>query len=131
MKRVFTLLITCFLFFKSYALSDNRRVLSGAPYAKIRIIYRELIAEPPEDKIDSVRLCRGDSTTLIPSGQVDSNASIQYTWYLDGVVLEKKTSTLTVSVVGKYEAKLVGSLKYTAIVTLYEKPGKPTITFID
>jgi hypothetical protein len=127
MKKVFTLLIICFFFFKSYALNADYKDAPGAIYANVRVTYRDLLTPPADDFIAYV--CEGLSRTFT----VTSSGATSYTWYKDGVVIPGATSDkLTVNSAGKYNAKANnGSLSNTVTVVMSQKPGKPSITFTE
>jgi len=129
MKKVFTLLIICFFLFKSYALSDNRRVLPGATYPKVRKTTRNMIDDPPfiaADK-DKNSLCGGGSMKLTAT-----KGNGVYDWYYEGVLIDNNTTDQrTIYKAGKYTVISDGIPSNALVVKLFKDTGKPTITFIE
>jgi len=123
MKKVFTLLITCFLFFKSYALSGDKKASSVETHTKTRITYRDMIIDASYFADDfTAYVCEGFSRTFTVTGGTN------FQWYKDDVAIPGATSNqYTVTEAGKYRA----NNSNTVTVIISKKPAKPTITFID
>ena len=129
MKKVFTLLITCFLFFKSQALNGDCKTATGADPPKVRKTDGNMISDPPfitADK-DKNSLCGGGSMKLTAS-----KGNGVYDWYYEGVLIDNNTTDQrTIYKAGKYTVISDGIPSNALVVKLFKDTGKPTITFIE
>ncbi len=130
MKKVFTLLISCFFFFRSYAWNDTGKASAGETPARARIAYRDVMPGAAYFADDFLAyVCEGYSRTFT----VTAAGAKSFIWYKDDVPIPGETSNkLTVTKAGKYKAKPDNAnMSNTVTVIIAQKPARPTLTFID
>ena len=125
-----TLLIICFFFFKSYALSEEHKAISKENHSNTGINYGDMGAGTAYFADDfTAYVCEGYSRTFTVSGDPNS----KYQWYKDSKILRGETSNaLSVNSAGKYTATVDGKFATNSVTVIMSKiPAKPRLTFID
>lgn len=129
MKKTLTLLIICFFFFKSYALSDDDKAATVAGQAKVRKTNGNMIADPPfiNSAANKDSFCEGRSTILTATG-----GDGRYQWYHNDVLMDNDTSNKRiVSKVGQYRVISINIKSNALNIVVTPTPSKPTLTYTE